>query len=45
MFRRLRPRRRPVPPVRAALQRMQVEQQQKQQKQAAINDIHPHLTG
>jgi hypothetical protein len=45
MFRRLRPRRRPVPPVREALRRMQVEQQQKQQQQAAVNDIHPQLTG
>lgn len=43
MFRRLRLRRRPVSPVRRALQQIQTEQQQKQQ-QAAINDIHPHLT-
>ena len=43
MFRRLRPRRRPVSPVRQALQKIQNEQQQKQQ-QATLNDIHPHLT-
>jgi hypothetical protein len=43
MFRRLRPRRRPVSPVRQALQRIQ-DDHQKQQKQAALNDIHPHLT-
>jgi hypothetical protein len=43
MFRRLRSRRRPVSPVRQALQRIQNEQQHKQQ-QAALNDIHPHLT-
>ncbi|UJR27333.1 hypothetical protein I4U23_008626 [Adineta vaga] len=43
MFRRLRPRRRPTPPVREALRRMQEQQQQKQQ-QAALNDIHPQLT-
>ncbi|CAF3507643.1 unnamed protein product [Rotaria sordida] len=43
MFRRLRPRRRPVSPVRKALQRMQNEHQEKQ-KQAALSDIHPQLT-
>ena len=43
MFRRLRSRRRPVSPVRDALQRIQTDHQQKHQ-QAAINDIHPHLT-
>ncbi len=43
MFRRLRLRRPPTSPVREALQRIQNEHQQKQQ-QAAINDIHPHLT-
>jgi hypothetical protein len=43
MFRRLRLRRRQASPVREALRRMQNEQQQKQQ-QAALSDIHPHLT-
>ncbi len=43
MFRRLRLRRPPTSPVREALQRIQNEHQQKQQ-QAAVNDIHPHLT-
>ena len=43
MFRRLRPRRRPVPPVREALRQMQ-EQQQQKKEQAAVNDIHPQLT-
>ncbi|CAF1616393.1 unnamed protein product [Adineta ricciae] len=43
MFRRLRPRRRPVPPVREALRHMQ-EQQQQKKEQAAVNDIHPQLT-
>lgn len=43
MFRRLRLRRRPISPVRQAIQKIQTEHQQKQQ-QATINDIHPHLT-
>lgn len=43
MFRRLRLRRRPVSPVRQALQKIQNEHQQKQH-QATINDIHPQLT-
>ncbi|CAF4044663.1 unnamed protein product, partial [Rotaria sp. Silwood2] len=43
MFRRLRPRRRPVSPVREALRRMQNEHQEKQ-KQVALSDIYPQLT-
>jgi hypothetical protein len=43
MFRRLRLRRRPQSPVREALQKIQNEHQKKIQ-QAALNDIHPHLT-
>jgi len=43
LFRRLRPRYRPVSPVREALRKIQNEHQQKQQ-QAALNDIHPQLT-
>jgi hypothetical protein len=42
MFRRVRSRRRTISPVREALQRIQDDH--KQQQQAAINDIHPHLT-
>ena len=43
MFRRLRPRRPPRSPVRDALEKIQKDHQHKQQ-QAALNDIHPHLT-
>jgi len=43
MFRHLRPRRRPVSPVREALKRIQNDYQRKQQ-QATVNDIHPQLT-
>lgn len=43
MFRRLRHRRPPLSPVREALRRMQKEFEE-QQKQAALNDIHPQLT-
>lgn len=43
MFRRLRLRRRPKSPVRKALEKIQSEHQQKIQ-QAALHDIHPHLT-
>ena len=43
MFRRLRPRRRPVSPVRKALQQIQNKQRHKQD-QAALSDIHPQLT-
>jgi hypothetical protein len=42
MFRRLRPRRRPVSPVRSALDKIQLQQSQNQ-NQAALTDIHPHI--